>query len=459
MVNTFKINKFNLYFFIALSLFTALFIFNNSGERFDSVILSIFFLIGVFSLYGTLISIDTKSFSLNKTFCMFFYFFFSLAPAVQYKNKAVFFFENVLTNEIYIKTGLLLLVILIVYIVFYHLVFSYLIRKKRFATIIQLNFKANSYSAIVLSYIMALFSLIAVVYLMKWDLSLLIYRPFAYDLKNNTNLGLIGYSLLLIFRLIPFFILLNYKLVTKKNDKHTYFFLFIVLLICFPSSLSRGILAIIYIPVLILFFPFLKKGINYVLLFMFGVLVLFPILNNFRYLKEGIFKINFESFNSAHFDAFQNMALLIDENIITGGRQLLGSLFFFIQESQWPNRPNGSGHLLGETIGYSYLNVSMPFFGEGYVNWGYAGVLLFLIIIVLLNSIWDFTVSKGLNRFPLKSFYLIFLGFEFYVLRGDLYSSTKIFYSFLVAFLVVALLFFINSKITKESPYKVSDND
>ena len=69
MRNPFKIytiNKFNLKLFIAISLLTSFFIFNNSGEQYDILVLSIFFFIALFSLYGTLISIDTKSFSLNK---------------------------------------------------------------------------------------------------------------------------------------------------------------------------------------------------------------------------------------------------------------------------------------------------------------------------------------------------------------------------------------------------------
>lgn len=457
MFNTleaYKFNKFNLKLFITLFIFTSFYIFRNTGERYDILVLSIFFFIAVFSLYGTLISIDTKSFSLNKTFCLFFYFFFSLAPVVQYKNNVVFFVDYYLTREIYIKTGVILLLILILYLVFYHIIFKYLMNHHFLKDQLKLNFKVNRGATIYGSYVLVLFSLIAVIYLMKWDLSLLVYRPFTYVLKDHTNLGLVGYALLLIFRLIPFIILLKYKIENDKNDRHTYFYLLVLFIICFPLSLSRGILAIIYIPIFILFLPQLRKGINYVLLFMVGLLVIFPLFNNFRYLKEGNFEYNFELFNTGHFDAFQNFALLINENVVTNGRQLLGSVLFFVQESHWPNRPHGSGYLLGETIGYSYLNVSMPFFGEGFVNWGYTGILLFLILIVLLNSIWDFTATKGFNSFPLKSFYLIFLGFEFYLLRGDLYSAIKILSSFLLALIVVRFFFFLNSKTKKKFFYK-----
>ncbi len=93
--------------------------------------------------------------------------------------------------------------------------------------------------------------------------------------------------------------------------------------------------------------------------------------------------------------------------------------------------------MLGETVGYSYLNVSMPYFGEGYVNWGYLGIFFFLLFIVLINTIGDSLSKKGSNFILFVILYLLFLGFEFYLMRGDLYSSIKIFSSFLLAVVVV----------------------
>ncbi len=441
-----RINKLNWRFFIAMTALSAIFIFINCGERYDISVLSIFFLISIMSLYGTLLSIDTKGFSLNKSFCLFFYFFFSLAPVVQFKNKTVFYLNGHLSKEIYLKTGLILLSILLFYLIFYKIVYNYLNRNNKMEPWLKFGLNLDIKKNIILSYSLVIFSSIIVLYLMKWDLSLLIYRPFTYDLKNNTNLGLIGYALLLIFRVVPFIILLNYKIRQKGNDRNSNFFLLIICVICFPTSLPRVLVGVIYIPILMLFFPLLRRGINYVLLFMVGIIFVLPLFNNFRYLKDSVFAFNYELFNSGHFDAFQNMALLINENIITNGRQLMGSLFFFVQESQWLNKPNGSGHLLGETVGYSYLNVSMPFFAEGFVNWGYVGILLFLILIVLINSIWDFKIKQEVNVSSLSPFYLIFMVFEFYLMRGDLYSSVKIFSSFVLAILIVYLTFIMNSK-------------
>jgi len=192
-----------------------------------------------------------------------------------------------------------------------------------------------------------------------------------------------------------------------------------------------------YIPLTILFIPMLRRGINYVLFFSAGVLFVFPLFNNFRYLKEGVFKFNYELFNSGHFDAFQNLAWLLNTKIITNGRQFLGSLFFFIQENQWSNRPVGTGNLVASKIGYTYTNVAMPYFGEGYANWGYVGVFLFLVIILFTNTYLDGIRNNIKTKTPVRIVYLFLVGYEFYLMRGDLMSSLKMATGFGLALLLV----------------------
>jgi hypothetical protein len=279
----------------------------------------------------------------------------------------------------------------------------------------------------------------------------LIFRPFAFKLKNNTNLGLLGYAILLVVQLIPFVCLMRYKLRQPVNDKITYALFFLMLVVCFPSALSRSIVGMLYIPVFLLFTPILNEKKNYIKLYLLGLLLAFPFFNNFRYLYERKFTFNYQLFDTAHFDAFQNFVFLLDEKIITNGRQLLGSVFFFVQESQWKDRPMGTGTLLAERLGYSYTNVDMPFFGEGYANFGYVGVLFFLVLITVFNAFMDYRHARGAMSYLLKIIFYLFLGFEFYLLRGDLYSSVKIMMSFTVAIGFVECIFFINKTYRKSN--------
>lgn len=118
-------------------------------------------------------------------------------------------------------------------------------------------------------------------------------------------------------------------------------------------------------------------------------------------------------------------------------------VYFFVQEGQWIDRPLGSGTLLAEKLGYSFTNVDMCFFGEGYANFGYFGMFLFLAVITLFNAFMDDQYASGKMSYLLKTIFYIFLGFEFYLLRGDLYSSIKIMSSFTIATGLVVFVFYI----------------
>jgi len=66
-------------------------------------------------------------------------------------------------------------------------------------------------------YVLIIGAVIAYLYLLKFNWSLLIYRPFLFRLKYNTNMGLVGYGLLLISRWIPLVVVLYYKITHKRT--------------------------------------------------------------------------------------------------------------------------------------------------------------------------------------------------------------------------------------------------
>lgn len=427
------------HFFLAvLVLFTIVYAYIDTGLRYNFTILSVFLSIGLLSLVGLFLINDQRGVSLNKTFCLYFYFFFSLAPIIQFKNNTVFFVEKNISDVLYLKSGLILLMILISYLVIYFLVFSLLSKKTTSSIPILKQSNVNTSRLYILSVLAILFY----IYLIKFNWDLLIFRPFVFRLKFNTNLGLLGYAILLVVQLIPFCCFMYYKMHNTKNNNHVFLLLLMTLIVCFPTALSRGVLATIYIAVILQFFSFLHQKNNYTKMYFLGVLVAFPLFNNFRHFYERQFNFNYELFNTAHFDSFQNFSFLLDEKIVTNGRQLLGSIFFFVPESIWTNKPWGTGTLLAERLDYSFTNVAMSFFGEGYANFGYLGVAFFLVIIVFFNVFLDFLFANNKMHSWVKIIYYIFLGFEFYLLRGDLFSSIKILVSFgLALFLVILILY------------------
>ena len=119
----------NYYFLLILSLFTVGYAYVDVGVRYDFWVLTVFFSIGLLSLFGLFLSIDKHSVSLNKTFCLFYYFFFALAPIIQFKNNSVFFVSRNISDASYIKYGFILGAILCGYLVLYHITYSTLDKK------------------------------------------------------------------------------------------------------------------------------------------------------------------------------------------------------------------------------------------------------------------------------------------------------------------------------------------
>ncbi|NIJ44321.1 hypothetical protein FHR24_000760 [Wenyingzhuangia heitensis] len=425
--------------FLLLAFFTAVFAYTNNGERYNSIILTVFLLTGLGALYGLFLSIDKKAISINKTYCLFHYFFFSLAPIIQFKNSSTFHFKGYIEDAAYLKSGQVVLISLVTYLWVYKWLYSI---KIKYSNPLSSNNNSQSFKTInhkkliVFSYLLAFISIVFYLYLLKFKWDLLIYRPFSYDLKNNTNLGLVGYSLLLIVRLIPFIVLMNYILLGFKKNKYAFGLLVFVLFSCFPTALSRGILAIIYIPLVVIYMPILSKKNYYIGMYCLGILVVFPLFNMVRDLRTVGLRVSYKLFDTGHFDAFQNFTLLLREKIITNGEQLLTSVLFFVQENTWPNKPPGTGHLMGEKLYFEYLNISMPWIGEGYANFGYFGVFAFIFIIAIVNVFLDRCKLK--NKW-INFYFYMFLGYEFYLLRGDLWSASKIFVSFTLAIVLVSV--------------------
>jgi hypothetical protein len=419
--------------FVLLAVITLLFGFLNSGTRYNFIAITSLITIGLLSLCVIFLLNDKKGISLNKTFGVFNFFFFSLAPIVQFKNYSSFYIDRTFSIEMYLNLALLLNVVLVLYILMYSW-FFYSFSKNEIKKNEEIKMvKVNPYTLFLLS-VLAFFSYL---FLIKFDFSLLFIRPPMFYLKHNTNFGFLGYAILLVVKLIPFIVLVYYKLLNPRNDKFTLLLLAVVILVFLPTASERVYTGLVYLPLFLLFIPKLKEGYNFIVLFFFGLLIVFPVLNNFRYGFVNDIDWTYEMFNTGHFDAFQNFMILLDEQIITYGRQLLGSVLFFVQENTWPGRPVGSGHLLGEHVGYEFLNVAMPFFGEGYVNFGLIGVLLFVIIAAVFNSFFDvLDKNNPLNIFFTIGFYIL-IAFELYILRGDLMSSIKISTSIILAVTIV----------------------
>lgn len=215
------------------------------------------------------------------------------------------------------------------------------------------------------------------------------------------------------------------------------------LLALFPTALARNQAAMYWLPMFVLILRN-KLRHNIAMWTMIGaIFVLFPFFGLFRRWNGNLnFAWSLEFLNKIDFDASQIFMAVIKRNVQTAWEQVLGPLFFYIPRSIWPDKPVGSGHeLVTQFRGY-FTNVSMPYFGEGYVNGGWLGVGIFTVFLAwfcskLDNVYWrSWRMSKSLNQ----GIYLFLLGAFIFIMRGDLLSSTAYTVGTIVAYVFCALL-------------------
>ncbi len=428
MFNKAQITSRNVIFSLLL-VTTLLISFLNFGERKNIYVHLIFFLIGFVSLTAAFYS-RREGYSLTKVFWLFNYTFFFIAPIVQFKNSIVFYTENFIKDKLYVKAGIVIIISSIIYFICYQFFYNKIKNKS------LISIKSFDFSLILF---LAITSSIFFLYLIKFNLQVLLYRPPSGWLKQHTLYGNLGYAIASIIRYIPFFCLLAYFLSSNKNKKGLVILTILTLLITFPFSLSRGIMAGLYLPLILLYFPIFRKKHYFLMLFFSAILIVFPLTNSFRHISTNKFELSYMLFTSSQFDAFQNFMLLLNEEIVTNGKQLLDGVFFL------NGNIKGSGQVLGEKVGYDFYNVAMPYLGEGYINFGYIGIFIFVIILAFFNAFLD---KKQHNlSIPFKAIYLVLIGFEFYILRGDLSSSIKKMAGFVFALLIVVISQYIYTKI------------
>nr|WP_274972805.1 O-antigen polysaccharide polymerase Wzy [Bacteroides fluxus] len=380
--------------------------------------LSLFCLLNLFSK-------NEYEYSFNNIFYVFYYFFFGIAPAFQYMEKVNIWGGTLFTEEDYILTTIISLISLVIYRYLNHL-----FRKQSEKRMRQIsNMNSNLYSSEnVNSWVLVIISLLSFfVYFKLVDFDVLRLLIRGGDEIEMTSSSTSTSSYLLISKFIrPMSVasLLIFKMLDKKNIVVEVLLWLILLLANSPFGMARFSVAAFYMPILFLYSSKLKKKYNFSILLVFSILIVFPFLNQFRYWGEGDITIgfNFDMFLVGHFDSFQMFMRVIKEDIITYGRQLLGVLFFFFPRSLWPDKPIGSGHFVAGESNLYFDNVSMNFLGEGYLNAGFGGIILFLFFIAWFNAYMDTRFWKSDPNNIFKVNYYLLLGMEFVILRGQLMS-------------------------------------
>lgn len=389
-----------------------------------------FDIVGFTFLFNALVCLIFIGLTLNKEInVILFYYIFNLCfmsfiPWINYTNNIVFWSPVAFSSQDYLIANFSIFIFNIFVFIFYTIV------NVKFNDFIVLEKGPN----FIISMVLVALSFLIILYAFNFDLQRIFFRGVEGDVYVSENANPFFSIFVMLARLLPAFILMRY-LVLKDYSKS--FFIFIFVLLCaFPTGVARFLVAFIYLPIFLIVFPPLRKSINITLVIILSLIFVFPFLNQFRYFSNDM-KINFipdlSFFNQAHFDAYQNLVEVLRIDFITYGYQLLGVLFFFIPRKFWPEKPTGSGHTLSIDNNYPFSNISMPFIGESYVNFGYLGFIIFSAFLAFLMKKVDLIYLIKVDNINFNYCKGVFLcSAIFFMLRGDLMSS----FSFLLAGIV-----------------------
>lgn len=432
--------------------FTVFYIFDNEINNFGLVLL-LFILIGIFCLYSMIKELLWHSYSLvlmEWAFCFLFYF---SAGFVQSANGSFLHGWNIPYKDV---------VFVCLYILFWMVMFNIAsdiikyskIKKNAFLkNILETPLKINGKFVSVATFLSMIITIYLIVHV---GFIPLLSRGSAEAALSTDSIAttLLSTYMLRNTVLYGFAISLAYFKKNRKGFARIAIQLLCVLIVCSPFGMPRFNAAAVYIGIFLLVSDNIKKSRSFIFLFFIIFLIVFPMLDSFRFLSINEINLNMltrsasnikEYFKSANYDAF-SMIHYTREYVTyfgtTHGYQLLGALLFFIPRGIWVNKPIGSGATVAQTFGFPHPNVSSPLIAEGIMNFGLLGVGVFAFLIGMFVKVvdevyWNQNCKDSNYRF-IDIAYPFIIPLFFFINRGDMLST----YSFMVSHIAVLTMMF-----------------
>jgi hypothetical protein len=168
----------------------------------------------------------------------------------------------------------------------------------------------------------------------------------------------------------------------------------------------------------------------------FGLVFVFPFSDLFRISVspdiESILSIPLvdQILHKGDYDSFQqigNGLIYVKQEGLRLGQQILASVGFWFPRSFWPDKSAGSGGLVADALGYSFDNLSMPLWGEFYLDGGVPFVLVGFFLYGNLIGGMDRAFQKAQNLSVATVLVPIYAIAQMITLRGSLIAATSLF--------------------------------
>jgi oligosaccharide repeat unit polymerase len=347
-------------------------------------------------------------------------------------------------NATYVEINFILIVLNLFYFI------SYLYGKKR-------GLKNNSDPSPIFIikkdqfYLLCIISLLSgfvTLYLANFNIENLVFRN---SYAERVALSQTESLLLLPVYFLPFISLSFYLANFKKTTFKILILTLPTILFLFPTSLPRNFAALIYMTLMLIIFKRLVIGNRLPFFVLFGLVIIFPFLDNFRFYESNEFELlpSYDYFLAPHFDSYQSFAIVYQHKIITFGYQLLGPLLFFIPRIFWGDKPIGSGHYVAHQFELPFTNISSNIYAEAYINFGLIGCVIFALAIGFFSGKFSSLLLEKTVLTPQKIILYGLASYYIYFLRGDLMSPVAYFSAFV--FSVYLCWFVLNYLDTKNN--------
>jgi hypothetical protein len=225
-----------------------------------------------------------------------------------------------------------------------------------------------------------------------------------------------------------------------------------------PYTEKRNALGPLYLGVLLIAFRhWFSSHTRRMLLLVVSMVLVFPAIALFTHnhqqtlgnlsmsdvgdqIQQYYFSINYDSWANIY-----TSVEIVKVHGLQWGHQLLGSLLFFVPSSLWTTKPLATGIFLGDYLISNYSmwfnNLSAPLVAEGYLDFGYLGVVgyagVIAVLVVFLNKL---ALKANWMALPMAVYGSIFLMF---LLRGSLMIAmgfaSAAFLSFCFAFVLLSM--------------------
>ncbi|KHF38263.1 O-antigen polymerase [Halalkalibacter okhensis] len=446
-------NVLKYYFYICVLILSVMYVFISTDYTNNDIMVIVTFLINGAIIFFNISRSNKLGYSLNDMVWIFMLVFMFVAPFIQYTNNHFpWWDQSLLNDEILLITNYYIMIFISIYTIVRYIVIKthneHQRKSIKFGEIQNIKLILN------LSFFISI--VVSVYIINNIGLINIFSRGTASMNLSQTEMLIVSKSL----RAFPFITLLLHIMYKHKYGIIYNKFQFIIisilfLLTHFPTGLPRYQIATVYIALLIVIFKEFKNKYILKISILVGLLVVFPFMGMFR--SIGIMLISnqvslipnpLEDFLKSDYDAYSMIArslLYVENEGITFGQQLLGAFLFFIPRSIWPEKPIGSGAMMAQEFNWPFTNVSCPFIGEAYLNFGIIGIVVFAVSLAIIlgkfDTIYQHELKNTMNISVLKIYYPVLIGFLFFLLRGDMLSS----FAYMIGyFLPLAFLYFLD---------------